>query len=234
MLIDIHNSTAKCLYNNSIYSFSGLRNYSTCPAGPLISLVVWMSDSSNTFKYMYRCRASLSWAVFSHLLIHTQPLSSTQSDKSIWGCHSINPWVSVTRSFVYAGGQPFGTYSRQLWPLKPCHFEAGDELCGDWHFLGSWFSVMLTPSCLPSSIIKSPSGHGCPHLSSIVRPSALLPEMICQQPPRIWYAAPDFNADRAAALSHTSLSFSRRRAQVGNTASSTKSHRACNWNELFS
>ena len=204
--------------------------YSTCPAGPFMPAIS-TSGSSSASILRDSWMVSFNRAVFSQLW---PSLSSTQSDRSttiLWshlGSHFISPWMFVTQSFAYAGGQPSGTYSRQLLPWRPSDVEAGGELWVDWHFLGSWSQGMLTCNWSPSNAITSPSDHGCPHPGSIVRPSAVLPAIRGRTPSIFQRASPDVRADRAAVLLHTTSSPIRMMAQLGNTASTIKSHKACN------
>ena len=157
-------------------------------------------------------------------------LHSRQVDRSA-GFYFINSWMFVTRSFVNAGWQPSGTYSKQPLPWQPWNIVAENELCRDWHCLG-WSLRILTPRYLPYSIIMFMSDLGCPQLPSNVRPSAWLPATRVHWPRSSFgssrSALPDFIADIQAALTDCWPSTSRKMAQLGKPTSTTKSHKACN------
>ena len=87
-------------------------------------------------------------------------------------------FMSVIRSRVYAGGQPSGAYSRQLWKRSPgnvCDDIDGSDvvLAGPCWLLDACWS----PTIVPHRYMQSESGKGCPQHTSIVRPSAVLPTM---------------------------------------------------------
>ena len=144
-------------------------------------------------------------------------------------------WISVTRSLVYPTGQSSGTYSRQLLPWRPSDVEGSGLLSSGWHLVLSWWCGILTPSWSPSRNIPSASGHGCPHTGFIVRPSAWLPARSTHLLPHLASrcALPCVSATRAMALSRTLLLEGRKMRLLGKTASSIKSPKACDWNEIY-
>ena len=146
------------------------------------------------------------------------------------GFHSMSALVSNTRSFIYPGGQPSGSYCSQLLPSQRFDIHTGDEFCDNWISLGSWSLGMLTFSCALSRGIQSMSGHGCPHCGVIVRPSAILPAMRPYLTSASRCASPDISADSVVALWRMWPYCSGKMAQMGNTASIIKSHRGCRWN----
>ena len=108
----------------------------------------------------------------------------------------------------------------------------GNLLASRWWLLGGCCPGIVTPSSSPYKSIMSISGHGCPHPSPIVRPSAWLPAM--RFPPlTIWYTSPDLCVDRMAAFSRAVTFGSRYMAQLGKTASRITSHGACSGNKIL-
>ena len=197
--------------------------YNTCPAGPVMP-VVHLVGSSSCLSAAHII-ASLSRAVFSQFWPSS---SSTQCDKSISGSHCISAWTSNTRSLVYAGGHPSGTYSRQPLPWQPCSMEDGGVFSPGWWLVLKWWCGILTPNWSVYNAIASQSDHECPHRCTIVSPSAMLPTVRGHS-----ISSPDIIADRASVLFSTSKSDSRKMAQVGNTISTIKSHRACNGSKML-
>ena len=177
------------------------------------------------------CIPSLRWRVLNQWL----PSSSSIQSASMHG-RKRSVFMSVIRSLAYAGGQPSGAYSRQLWRRSPgndCDDSDGNlDLisCLCW-LLGDCWPGMVTPSMVPHSSIQSESGNGCPHATSIVRPSALLPARSCS-PKCMRRASPDLSPDRRSPLLCRSVSDIRYMAQVGKTVSTITSIRAYGGNKI--